>query len=111
MKLFSSMLTGLCCFAACVSFGQSIEPLTQKANCGFRGLDTFGERVIWVSGTNGTVGKSLDKGKTWEWIGPKGYEETDFRDIAVFSNYEAVIVSAGAPAVILRTMDGGKFWI
>ncbi|WP_240920219.1 WD40/YVTN/BNR-like repeat-containing protein [Sphingobacterium chungjuense] len=110
MKLFSSMLTGLCCFAAFVSFGQSIEPLTQKANCGFRGLDTFGERVIWVSGTNGTVGKSLDKGKSWEWVGPKGYEETDFRDIAVFSNYEAVIVSAGAPAVILRTMDGGKSW-
>ncbi len=64
-----------------------------------------------MSGSNGTVGKSMDSGKTWEWVSPKGYEKFDFRDIEVFSTKEVVIVSAGAPAVILYTNDGGKTWI
>lgn len=73
-------------------------------------MDTYGERVVWVSGTNGTVGRSTNQGKTWDWVNPEGYAETDFRDIAVFGRYEAVVVSAGAPAIILRTEDGGKSW-
>ncbi len=110
MKRSLSLLTALFCMIGLVSYGQHIEPLVQKPNCSFRGMDTYGERSIWVSGTNGTVGKSVDKGKSWKWVGPKGYEEFDFRDIAVFNNYEAVIVSAGTPAVILRTVDGGASW-
>lgn len=89
---------------------QDIQLLTQKEGVSFRGLALLNEDCIWVSGSGGTVGKSLDGGKTWSWPSPQGYEKFDFRDIEVFSRKEALIVSAGSPAVILRTEDGGENW-
>ncbi|TDS13238.1 YCF48-related protein [Sphingobacterium paludis] len=98
-----------CCFALSVS-AQHMTQLTTRNGISFRGIETYGDGCIWVSGSKGTVGKSLDAGQTWAWASPKGYEELDFRDIEIFSTKEAVIMSAGAPAVVLRTTDGGKSW-
>lgn len=89
---------------------QTIQTLTQKENTSFRGLDTYRENVVWVSGSNGTVGRSTDAGKTWAWVSPTGYETFDFRDIEVFGKNEAIILSSGTPSVILRTTNGGKSW-
>jgi len=89
---------------------QDITVMTTGHNASFRGLATYKEHAIWVCGSNGTVGKSLNAGKTWSWINPPGYEHYDFRDIELFSAKEAVILSAGSPAVILKTIDGGKTW-
>ncbi|RZL63538.1 MAG: oxidoreductase [Pedobacter sp.] len=75
-----------------------------------RGLSVVNKEVIWVSGSNGYVGKSFDAGKTWEWMQPKGYETLDFRDIHAFDQKKAIIVNAGSPAYILSTIDGGKTW-
>lgn len=107
-RLFQLFL--LCCVFTFSATAQIIRPLTKHADAGFRGLDTYGERIVWVSGTKGTVGRSTDRGQTWEWIGPKNFPEVDFRDIAVFGKDEAVIVSAGSPALILKTVDAGKNW-
>ncbi|WP_433896828.1 YCF48-related protein [Sphingobacterium mizutaii] len=104
-------LLSVACLFALQSYSQSFQTLTSGNKASFRGLETYKNKVVWVSGSNGTVGKSMDSGKTWEWVSPKGYEKFDFRDIEVFSAKEAVIVSAGAPAVILYTKDGGKTWI
>jgi len=89
---------------------QHFHNLVKDIPSSFRGLETYKENVVWVSGSKGTVGKSNDAGKTWSWVNPKGYENMDFRDIEVFSAKEAIIVSAGSPAVVLRTTDGGKTW-
>lgn len=89
---------------------QQFIPLVENIPSSFRGMDTHAKNVVWVSGSKGTVGKSLDQGKTWSWVNPKGYENLDFRDIEVFSRDEAIIMSAGTPAVILRTTDGGISW-
>lgn len=75
-----------------------------------RGLSVVNKDVIWVSGSKGQVGKSLDGGKTWQWTQPKGYETLDFRDIQAFDQKKAIIVNAGSPAYILSTVDGGKTW-
>ncbi|TKC06825.1 oxidoreductase [Pedobacter polaris] len=75
-----------------------------------RGLSVLSDSVAWVSGNNGYVGKTLDGGKTWEWMQPKGYEKLDFRDIEAFDKLKAIIVNAGSPAYILTTNDGGKNW-
>ncbi len=104
-------LLSVACLFALQSYSQSFQTLSSGNKASFRGLETYKNKVVWVSGSNGTVGKSMDSGKTWEWVSPKGYEKFDFRDIEVFSAKEAVIVSAGAPAVILYTNDGGKTWI
>lgn len=87
-----------------------LKPLVTDAKTSMRGLSVVNKKVIWVSGTKGTVGKSVDGGKTWNWMQPKGYEKLDFRDIQAFDQNKAIIVNAGSPAYILSTIDGGKTW-
>ncbi|MEO6133711.1 MAG: YCF48-related protein, partial [Ginsengibacter sp.] len=68
------------------------------------------DNVVWVSGSNGKVGRSIDGGQSWKWITVKGFEKTDFRDIEAFSSSTAVIMGIAEPAYILRTIDGGDNW-
>lgn len=80
------------------------------ANVSFRGMSIPSDDVIWLSGSEGTVGKSTDAGKTWIWIKVKGYEKNDFRDIHAFDSSTAIIMAVGDPAYILKTKDGGLTW-
>ena len=92
------------------SFSQSVKLLTSGTNTSIRGLSAVNDRVIWVSGSNGTVGRSLDSGNTFKWTTIKGFEKTDFRDIEAFDESAAVIMSVAEPAYILRTVDGDETW-
>ena len=98
-------------FASFVCTAQKIVLLTQKNGVSLRGLSVVDNKIIWVSGSNGTVGKSEDGGKSWKWITVKGFEKTDFRDIEAFNKNTAVIMGIAEPAYILRTTDGGISWI
>lgn len=85
-------------------------PLNAETSSSFRGMSIVSDQVAWVSGSAGTIGKSLDGGKTWTWIKPLGYEKLDFRDIEAFSAEKAIVVNAGSPAFVLMTEDGGATW-
>lgn len=87
-----------------------INIVNQERNSSYRGLSVVDDTTLWVSGSNGTVGLSTDAGKNWQWVNPIGYEKTDFRDIEAFDEHEALIISAGSPAIILSTQDGGRSW-
>lgn len=87
-----------------------VEILAQGTKTSLRGLSVVNDRVIWVSGSNGTVGKSNDGGKTWKWLSVNGFEKRDFRDIYAFDAHTAVIIAIDTPAYILRTVDGGQTW-
>ncbi len=89
---------------------QSLTLLTQGKKVSFRGLSVVSDQVIWASGTGGTVTRSVDGGRNWEWLTVKGFEKTDFRDIEAFDEKTAVIMGVADPAFILRTTDGGKSW-
>jgi len=89
---------------------QTIELLTSGTTVSIRGMSVVNDNIIWVSGTNGTVGRSLDAGKTWQWITVKGFEKTDFRDIEAFGPQTAIIMGIAEPAMILKTTDGGVNW-
>ncbi len=89
---------------------QKIEIIETGMKNSFRGLSVVNDRVIWVSGNNGTVGRSLDSGKTWHWMVVKGFEKTDFRDIEGFDDKTAVILGISEPAYILKTFNGGENW-
>lgn len=100
------------CFACnltCLT-GQTVQLISSGTNTSIRGLSVVDDRIIWVSGSNGTIGKSLDSGKTFKWMVVKGFEKTDFRDIEAFDETTAVIMGIAAPAYILRTADGGETW-
>ncbi len=88
----------------------SVEVLTQGTNTSIRGLSVVNDNVVWVSGSNGTIGKSTNSGKDWKWLVVKGFEKTEFRDIEAFDATTAIIMAIGEPAYILRTNDGGESW-
>jgi photosystem II stability/assembly factor-like uncharacterized protein len=101
-----SMTILLCQF----SVAQEIRMLATGHPVSIRGLSAVDDQVIWVSGSGGTVGLSIDSGSIWKWVQVPGYEHTDFRDIEAFSDHEAVIMGITEPAVLLRTTDGGTTW-
>lgn len=88
----------------------TVEILTSGTKSSLRGLSIVNDNVIWVSGSNGTVGRSSNAGKNWNWLTVKGYEKTEFRDIEAFDGQTAVIMGVGEPAYILKTSDGGQSW-
>jgi photosystem II stability/assembly factor-like uncharacterized protein len=89
---------------------QTIELVQQGTASSFRGLSVVDDRVVWVSGSNGTVGRSIDSGRHFTFIRVTGYEKTDFRDIEAFDDMTAIIMGIDCPAHILKTIDGGKSW-
>jgi photosystem II stability/assembly factor-like uncharacterized protein len=91
-------------------FSQTIKILTSGEKISIRGLSVVTDKIIWVSGSNGMVGRSVDGGETWKWLQVKGFEKTDFRDIEAFDAATAVIMGTAEPAYILRTVDAGKTW-
>lgn len=102
-------------FALVLLFGlnvnaQKVKLLDSGTKASLRGLSVVDNKTIWVSGSNGTVGRSLDSGHTWKWMTVKGFEKTDFRDIEAFDKTTAVIMGIAEPAYILRTIDGGDSW-
>ncbi|QHS56053.1 oxidoreductase [Mucilaginibacter sp. 14171R-50] len=89
---------------------QKITPIEQNRPNSFRGLSVVNDNIAWVSGTAGTIGVTRDGGFTWTWQQVKGFEKCDFRDIEAFSDTEAIVISSGSPAYILKTTDGGTSW-
>lgn len=94
----------------CTAQSYSVKPLNENVKTSLRGLSVVSDQVIWVSGSNGSVGKTSDGGATWKWVKPKGYEKLDFRDIEAFDDQQAIVVNAGSPAYILKTTNGGETW-
>jgi photosystem II stability/assembly factor-like uncharacterized protein len=88
----------------------SIKILTEKKGVSIRGLSVPNANVIWASGSKGSIAKSIDGGVNFEWMQMKGYETRDFRSIHAWDDKEAVIAAIAAPAVILKTLDGGQNW-
>lgn len=103
------LLLLLCTFSLPI-FAQQVEMLTSGTKTSIRGLSVVSDNVVWVSGSSGTVGKSVDGGKNWQWIKVKGFEKNDFRDIEAFSDKVAIIMAIAEPAYILKTTDGGENW-
>jgi photosystem II stability/assembly factor-like uncharacterized protein len=89
---------------------QRIVTLTKGTGASLRGLSVVNDSVLWVSGSKGTVGRSIDGGGQWEWTTVKGFERTDFRDIEAFDEMTAVVMGVAEPGLILRTEDGGRSW-
>jgi len=73
-----------------------------------RGICALDNNIVWASGSNGTVARSVNGGKNFQWIKVKGFEQRDFRDIEAFDSNTAIIMAVAEPAIILKTTDAGK---
>ncbi len=97
---------------ASLSFAQSPEwkQVQSPGKASLRGLSPISEQVCWASGSGGTWLKTEDGGASWQTGTVAGLDTVDFRSIHAFDAQTAVAASAGQPAVIYRTEDGGRNW-
>ncbi len=87
-----------------------IKELTAQKGVSIRAMSLPSEKVIWASGSKGMVAKSTNEGVSFEWMQVKGFEKRDFRAMHAWNDQEAIIVAVAAPAIILKTIDGGASW-
>jgi len=97
-------------FPGAAAMSQKLELLHSEAGISLRGLSAVNDKIVWVSGNKGMVGRSVNGGATWSWLHVPGYASRDFRDIEAFDKNTAVIMAVGEPAVILKTTDAGVRW-
>ncbi|QEC43019.1 WD40/YVTN/BNR-like repeat-containing protein [Pseudobacter ginsenosidimutans] len=100
----------IACLLSLTGYSQKIEILKTGIKSSLRGLCVLNDNLIWTSGSGGTVGRSTDGGKTWEWNIVPGFEKREFRDIEAFDANTAIVIAIAEPGNILKTTDGGKTW-
>ncbi len=93
-------------------FGQEYkwQNISIDIKSSFRALSVVDNKIAWVAGSNGWIGRSHDGGKSWSFKQIKNSEELDFRSVYAFDSLTAIVANAGSPAHIFRTTDGGKNW-
>jgi len=77
-----------------------------------RGISAASSRVVWVSGTSGTVIRTDDGGRSWRVLSVPDAEKLDFRDIDAVDDRTAYILSIGPgdASRIYKTSDAGATW-
>jgi hypothetical protein len=94
--------------------GQTWQLLPGGTTESLRGVSSVNERVVWASGTHGTVIRSTDGGVTWRRCTlPQEAGGLDFRGIVASSARQAMVVSSGegGQSRVYETGDGGRTWI
>jgi hypothetical protein len=110
MKFTKLILIFLLISAKTFAQRMSITVIDSGHNTSLRGLSVVDNNIVWASGSNGTVARSINGGKSFEWLTVKGFEKRDFRDIEAFDASTAVIMAVAEPGIILKTRDGGQNW-
>ncbi len=110
MRLLSFFLLISFSLAASAQQLPTLQVQESDQSGSFRGLSVVSDSVAWVSGTGGTFLRTLNGGNVWEAGKVPGADSLDFRSVHAFSANEALLVSAGQPACIYRTENGGTSW-
>jgi photosystem II stability/assembly factor-like uncharacterized protein len=109
MKIFFS---NFLLFVMVLAVNAQWQKQNVDTDAGFRGLAVVSEKVVWASGTGGTVIRTIDGGRSWDVIKVPDAEKLDFRDIEAFDANTAYVLSIGEGEAsrIYKTTDGGKSW-
>jgi photosystem II stability/assembly factor-like uncharacterized protein len=83
---------------------------TSGTTASFRSVSAVSSRICWVSGSRGTVLRTVNGGEDWLKLEIPEAESLDFRDVQAFNASTALVISAGLPAKIVKTTDGGETW-
>ena len=99
------------CNCSMTAFAQDVWQIQEtNVKSSLRGLCVVDSKVVWASGSDGTVLVTTNAGETWKNASIKEAKKLDFRDIQAFDDKNAVVLSAGQPARVYRTEDGGSTW-
>ncbi len=86
-----------------------IEPISIP-NHHYRGLHVVDDNLIWASGTESTIIKTMDGGDTWQEFQIPAAQGRDLRDLYAWNQNEAIVLAVGDTAWIFRTNNGGTSW-
>lgn len=98
-------------FASTSVFSQWVKQ-NVNTTASLRGLSVVSDKVVWASGTDGTVIRTVSGGRDWQVIKVPGAEKLDFRDIEAFDMNTAYALSIGNGDMsrIYKTTNGGETW-
>jgi photosystem II stability/assembly factor-like uncharacterized protein len=89
------------------------EILPSGSAADLRGIHAIGNGIAWASGTDGTVLRTTDDGKSWQRCAtPPAAESLDFRGVQAFDGQNAIVMSSGKGTLsrLYKTTDGCKSW-
>jgi photosystem II stability/assembly factor-like uncharacterized protein len=117
LRKISMLVVGMATFVSTTGFTPGLPaPSWQLSPTGvtarFRGLAPVSGRVAWVAGTEGTILRTVDGGRSWASVGPAAAAALQFRDIEATDARHAVAltIGEGEDSRIYRTADGGASW-
>jgi photosystem II stability/assembly factor-like uncharacterized protein len=100
--------------AAVQALSAQWQKITVDTTASLRGLSVVNEKIVWASGTGGTVIRTIDGGKTWKVMIVAGAEKLDFRDIEAHDAYTAYVLSIGngekSKVYITQSGDNVEMW-
>jgi photosystem II stability/assembly factor-like uncharacterized protein len=78
-----------------------------------RGISAVSDRVVWASGSAGTVIRTDNGGASWQTLSVPDGQQLDFRDIDAVDDRTAYVLSIGSgdASRIYKTTDAGKTWV
>jgi len=87
-------------------------PQSSGVTARFRGISAASDRVVWASGSNGTIVRTEDGGGTWRALTIPDSAKLDFRDIDAVNDRTAYVLSIGngEQSRIYKTTDAGASW-
>jgi photosystem II stability/assembly factor-like uncharacterized protein len=86
---------------------------TSNTTADLRGIANAGNGIAWASGTEGTVLRTTDTGKTWHRCPtPPNADHLDFRGIQAFDANTAIVMSSGKGDLsrLYKTTDACQTW-
>ncbi|MCA8972698.1 MAG: hypothetical protein KDC95_23120 [Planctomycetes bacterium] len=85
-----------------------MTPLESGTRASLRGLHVVSARVAFVTGSGGTVLRTTDGGRTFEARSVPDAGNLDFRSVVARDSTSVLVASAGTPARVYRSFDGGE---
>ncbi len=77
----------------------------------FRAISAPNDEVIWIAGSGGVVLRSADGGTNWQNTSPNQIDKSiQYRSLHAWDQDRAIVATAGTPAAIFLTADGGQVW-
>ncbi|MCU0720954.1 MAG: hypothetical protein MUC83_14685 [Pirellula sp.] len=96
--------------AAGLLFGQEWQVFEHEPRPSLRGIYPINDETAWACGNMGTVLKLSNRGATATLCKVQRLEQSDFRAIYAWDSQRCIVATAGQPACIAKTMDGGVTW-
>jgi len=92
--------------------GPVLQDLVTGTTQRLQAVSAVDEKVVWVSGTGGTYGVTLNGGRSWRMGVVPGADSLELRDVHGVDQRTAYLLAAGpgTNSRIYKTVDGGQNW-